>query len=239
MFLRKLTKYVKHLTKLYSFEWDGILSIESADKQMEVFQNELFRMFHESFSEKTVTFLNDSQPFFSKKLLLLKEKKKHEYNKNRRSTKFLSLNKTYREAKRGFYKYRVRKLRKSNPKQWHKVLKRLISNDVPDEKIEVEDIKHLTNSEQVELIAEKFAEVANLYEPLDRSKITIPSYASEIIPKVECAEVQKILENMGTNKSCRKTDVPAKVLKTFARLLCGPLTVIINNCIQSGTWPTI
>ena len=42
---------------------------------------------------------------------------------------------------------------------------------------------------------------------------------------------------MDTNKSCRKTDVPAKVLKSFAKLLCWPLTVIINNCIQSGTWP--
>ena len=47
----------------------------------------------------------------------------------------------------------------------------MINNDVPDEKTEVEDIKHLTDSEQVELIAEKFAEVAILYEPLDRSKI--------------------------------------------------------------------
>ena len=113
----------------------------------------------------------------------------------------------------------------------------MINNDVPDEKTEVEDIKHLTDSEQVELIAEKFAEVANLYEPLDRSKIQIPSYSSDDIPKVTCAEVLGILENMDTNKSCRKTDVPAKVLKSFAKLLCGPLTVIINNCIQSGTWP--
>ena len=82
---------------LEHFEWDGILSIESADKQMEVFQNELFRMFNESFPEKTVTFLDDSQPFYSKKLLLLKEKKKREYNKNRRSTKFLSLHNSYRD----------------------------------------------------------------------------------------------------------------------------------------------
>ena len=42
---------------------------------------------------------------------------------------------------------------------------------------------------------------------------------------------------MNANKSCRKSDVPAKVLKKFAGFLCGPLTEIINNCIQSGTWP--
>ena len=72
----------------------------------------------------------------------------------------------------------------------------MINNDVPDEKTEVEDIKHLTDSEQVELIAEKFAEVANLYEPLDRSRIKIPSFSSDDIPKVKCAEVLEILENM-------------------------------------------
>lgn len=174
----------------------------------------------------------------NKKLLLLKERKKREYNKNRRSTKFLSLQKSYKEelikAKRSFYKDRVRKLRKSNPKQWHKVLKRLINHDVPDEKIDVEAIKHLTDSEQVEMIAEKFAEVANLYEPLDRSKISVPSFTSADIPKVNRAEVQEILENMDTNKSCRKTDVPAKVLKKFAKFLCGPL---LSSTIVSRVEP--
>ena len=41
---------------LEHFEWDGILRIESADKQMEMFQNELFRMFNESFPEKNSHF---------------------------------------------------------------------------------------------------------------------------------------------------------------------------------------
>ena len=42
---------------------------------------------------------------------------------------------------------------------------------------------------------------------------------------------------MNTNKSCRKNDVPAKIFKKYADLLCKPLAIIINNCIQSGVWP--
>ena len=198
-------------------------------------------MFDESFPEKSIVFLNDSQPFYNEKLLLLKKKKKREFSKHRRSNKYLSLSNSYKEellkSKRRFYRDKVRTLRTSNPRQWHKVLKKLITNDVPDEKVEVEAIKHLSDSEQVEEIANKFARVANLYEPLDRSKITIPSFTSDDIPRVSCAEVKEILENMNANKSCRKSDVPAKVLKKFAGFLCGPLTEIINNCIQSGTWP--
>ena len=45
------------------------------------------------------------------------------------------------------------------------------------------------------------------------------------------------MENMNTNKSCRKTDVPVRVFKTFANILSGPLTVIVNNCIRNGIWP--
>ena len=42
---------------------------------------------------------------------------------------------------------------------------------------------------------------------------------------------------MDTKKSCRKTDVPPKIFKTFANEMCRPLTQIINNCIKSGVWP--
>ena len=42
---------------------------------------------------------------------------------------------------------------------------------------------------------------------------------------------------MSVNKACRRTNVPAKISKTFANFLCGPLTTIINNCIKSEVWP--
>ena len=203
--------------RLENFDWGNVLSIASADKQMEMFQKELFNMFDESFPEKTIAFLNDSQPFYNEKLLLLKKKKKREYSRHRRSEKYLSLSNSYKEellkSKRRFYRDKVRTLKKSNPRQWHKVLKKLITSDVPDEKVEVEAIKHLSDSEQVEEIANKFARVANLYEPLDRNKITIPSFTSDDIPRVSCTEVKEILENMNVNKSC--TVVQSKTRRLF------------------------
>ena len=84
----------------------------------------------------------------------------------------------------------------------------------------MECIKHLPDTEQVELIADKFAEVANLYEPLDRTRISVPEFEEKDVPVVNTSEVKEILENMNVNKSCRKTDVPAKIFKTFASLLC-------------------
>ena len=64
--------------------------------------------------------------------------------------------------------------------------------DDQNENIEVESIKDLPDVEQVELIAEKFAEVANLYEPLDRTKISVPEYREKDVPVVSAHEVKEI-----------------------------------------------
>ena len=227
--------------KLCSFDWDQVLRLESADCQMEAFQKNLFSIFAESFPMKTKIVFNESQEFYTDKLIMLKRKKKNEFRKHRRSEKYLSLKQTYKtelsKAKQDHYKKKIRVLRTSNPRMWHKALKKVMCGDDNKDIIEVESIKDLPDNEQAELIAEKFAEVANLYEPLDREKIKVPTFEEKDVPVVSTHEVKEILENMNVNKSCRKTDVPARIFKTFANILCVPLTKIINNCIRSGVWP--
>ena len=44
---------------------------------------------------------------------------------------------------------------------------------------EVESIKHLPDSEQADLIADKFAEVSNLYDVLDRNAINVPPFSAK------------------------------------------------------------
>ena len=82
--------------KLSSFDWGQVLSLKSADSQMEAFQNNLFSLFSESFPMKTKIVFNESQEFFTDKLVMLKRKKKSEFKKHRRSDKFLSLHQTYK-----------------------------------------------------------------------------------------------------------------------------------------------
>ena len=105
--------------------------------------------------------------------------------------------------------------------------------------IEVESIKDLSESEQMERIADKFAEVSNLYEPLCREKINFPAFSKEDIPVISESDVLEVLKSLNVSKSTRKTDIPAKILKHFAAKICGPLTWIINNCVIQGTWPDI
>ena len=52
-----------------------------------------------------------------------------------------------------------------NPRQWFKWVKGIGNSDQIYERLEVE--KHLSDVEQAELIADKFANVSNEYQPLD------------------------------------------------------------------------
>ena len=115
-------------------------------------------------------------------------------------------------------------------------MKEIANPEQADGIFEVESIKHLSNKEQAEKIADKFAELSNEYQPLDRSKINFPYFEDHDVPVFKEEEVLEVLLDLKVNKSSRSTDVPSRVLKAFAHKLCKPMTIVINNALQCGTW---
>ena len=76
-------------------------------------------------------------------------------------------------SKKAFYRKKIRDLRTANPRSWYQNIKKLMGNDTLEEVIEVDSIKDLSVEEQVERIADKFASVSNLYDPLAHCDITL------------------------------------------------------------------
>ena len=72
-----------------------------------------------------------------------------------------------------------------------------------EEVIAVESIKDLSEAEQVERIADKFAEVSNLYEPLRRDKIVFPAFSKVNVPAVTAKNVYEVLKDLNVSKSTR------------------------------------
>ena len=105
------------------------------------------------------------------------------------------------------------------------------------EDIIVESIKDLPDTEQAELIADKFSEVSLEYDKLKTEDIKIPEFCDSEIPQFTAEEVKAVLGNMDTNKSNVNGDVPAKILKTFAGQFSEPVTDVINCYIRQGKWP--
>ena len=72
-------------------------------------------------------------------------------------------------AKKKYYRRKVSHLKKSNPRGWYRNLEMLLRVDNRSDTPEVESIKHLSDSEQAEAIADSFA-ISNEYKkPIDRS----------------------------------------------------------------------
>ena len=87
-----------------------------------------------------------------------------------------------------------------NPRGWYRNLKMLLRvynrNDMP----EVDNIKHLTDSEQAEAIADSFAKISNEYKPIDRSKILLPELSEADILRISKEEVLTVLRSLKVNK---------------------------------------
>ena len=89
------------------------------------------------------------------------------------------------------------------------------------------------------MIADKFAEVSNHYQPLQRDEIMFPAFSKEDVPVISEQNILDVLRALNVSKSTRKFDIPAKILKHFSSKISKPLTKIVNNCIVQGLWPEL
>ena len=141
-----------------------------------------------------------------------------------------------KKAKAGFYKNSVADLKKKNPGQWYSWLKRVSSYDQRNEQINIDEIRHLPDQEQAEIIAEMFSSIQNEYEPIKTEDIVVPPFSSKDVPQFQPSQVWLLLAQLKTNKATVPGDFPVKLIKHFAAYLAHPLTGIINTIIRRGEY---
>ena len=76
--------------------WDEVLKAKTVDEKSEMLQNMLLKKLDEFLPQKNKTVTSDDQPFCSEKMKRLKRLKSREYHKNRKSVKWMELNKKYK-----------------------------------------------------------------------------------------------------------------------------------------------
>ena len=134
----------------------------------------------------------------------------------------------------------IEDLKISNPGQWYSKFKRLCSHDQQkSEVVNVEELSGLTDDQQAEAIANKFENTANRYSPLEDSDVELPPIPEGSIPNISPAVVLKFLKKIKTTSSTVKDDIPAKVIKKFAKYLAHPLADIINTSIIRGEFANL
>ena len=166
--------------QLQNQSWHEIYSSKCPEMKAIKFEEIIMQMVNFHFPEKSFKVKKNDKPWVDAHLLRIDRQRKREYNKNKRSEKWLKLNEQFLERadrlKKEYYKNRVEDLKTSNTSQWYSKLKRMSSLDqTKEDEIEVEDLIGSSNQSQAEKIADQFALVSSLYEPLNLNDINIPT----------------------------------------------------------------
>ena len=126
------------------------------------------------------------------------------------------------------------------PGQWYSALKKISSYDqLKNDQPVVDDISHLSDQKQAELIADQFASIQNEYQSIQKEDISIPHFEPNQIPQFQPSQVWFALSRLDVNNSTVPGDVPAKLIKRFAAYLAEPLTDVLNTSLRRGEYPNI
>ena len=175
----------------------------------------------------------------------LDRQRKREYLKHKRSPKWTKLNTEFEKMsdllKESYNKNVVEDLKTSHPGQWYSKIKRMSTLDQSKEdKISVQQLEGETSQSQAEIIADQFASISNLYQPLNSEDIEIPNTKdSAPHPLYEPFEIHKKIKSMKKKASTVPGDVPWRIISEFSVELSSPLSNIYNSATLSGVWPII
>ena len=227
---------------LRGYKWDEIVNTHSPNNKAKVLHKILMEKINEFLPIKHIKVSSDDQPWCNEEVKKNKRLKEREYKKHRKSQKYIALNIKYEnskvKAKSTFYKNTIKDLRRSKPGQWYSKLKRLCSEDQnKDDQIIVEEIMHLSDQDQANVIAERMAQISQEFEPLKECDIKVPDFDTTDIPQFSHLKVKEKLAKVNTNKSVPPGDIPPVVIKMFAEEISVPLTDIINTSVIMGIWP--
>ena len=165
--------------------WEEIYESESAHDKAQIFQNMLIEALDRIFPEKMRKISSDDQPWITHKLKVLDRKRKRIFHKERRSIKWREINKLFKSevklAKQKFFENTISDLKQKNPGQWYSSLKRITSNDQMNKQVNIDEISHLSDQQQAEIIADKFSAIPNSYQPLKNEDVQIPPFCEDDI----------------------------------------------------------
>ena len=225
--------------------WHEIYLEKDANMKAEMFENMIMEKVNFLFPEKSIKVSEDDQPWANSELKNLDRKCKREYFKNKKSDKWKKLQQLLfdktEQLKVDYYENMVEDLKSSNPGQWYSKVKRMSSTDPTDDrKIIVEELMDLSSEQQAEVIADQFAKISNLYQPLQTEDIKIPVNAnSKPVPLFDPQQIYEKICKMKKKSSTVCGDIPWRIISEYSVELSFPLANIYNTSTLSGTWPNL
>ena len=178
-------------------DWSEILLEDSVDKKAELLIGQMRNALDQYLPEKVIRIASDDEPRFTDELKKLDRKKRRKYSRNRKSAKYKRLSCIYQErvskAKIKYKQNMIDDVKSAKSGEWFSKLKRISRYDEgQSEVIQVEEISHLTDQEQAEMIADKLSAISNSYKGVEMTDILIPPLLLRGYPRDPNQEGQRV-----------------------------------------------
>ena len=197
-------------------DWSEILVEGSINTKAESFMSMITKALNNCLPEKVIKVASEDEPWYSDSLKKLDRRRRREYNKNRRSSKYIELSRLYQEklskTKKKYKRDMIDDLKSAKSGEWYSHLKRMTRYDQnKTEIVQVEEISSLDDQEQAERIADQLAQISQSYKGVERSDISIPQFSADEIPQFTVAKVREYISRLKPRKSTPIGDIPAKI----------------------------
>ena len=200
--------------------------------------------------EKTMRLGPQDKPWMNYELKCLSRKKQREWVKYGKSDKYKCLEKQfkskYEAAAQKYMEDKVTKLKETQPGKAYKVFKSMGARpgDCTDNgtfSLPNHQNENLTDQECAEKIAEHFASISGEYAPADVEKLP-ERVKSRLRTKSKPPVVTEYDCYMKMKAAKKPTsgvpgELPSAIVKEFTAELANPVSKLINNVVQSASWP--
>ena len=233
---------LKYETELIKCDWENIINCKDVNEKVTNFHETIISKLDKYLPEKTVRISSLDKKWMLPKLKALHRQLQREYYKNRRSIKWKQLKIRFKREKRKavktFYASFVSDLKRTDPKRWFGMAKRIGALDRCNDDISVESLEGLNNKQCAQEIASHYAKISSEFLAVNTTEL--PCYLpAEQPPQVEEHEVFARLKALKRTRSTLPIDLPDKIRQACAVELTTPLTDIINASLTQAIYPEL
>ena len=231
------TKLFRIQSDIESIDWSPLYSMESAECKLSFFNDTVGSIVNNVAPKTTIAIRANDKPWFTaqiRTLMQLRNQSYRRYGKNSVYKKTRNqLQRQIKKAKRKYFQKHLSSLNLSNPRMWHKEIKKAARlRSVP---LAISATK--SDQEVADDINRFFSGICQSLPALDLSKL--PAYLpSEPVPLLSVWNVQRELSRLSTRKSSHPDDIPSPVIRHCAVQLAPALTDIYNTSLTTGHVPS-
>ncbi|XP_063969538.1 uncharacterized protein LOC135157541 [Lytechinus pictus] len=222
---------------LQNFDWSSVYKAENTNDKCDNFYSALLPLIDEYFPLVVVKGHDNDKPWITTKIkALIALQQAFPAGSNRWKELRNKINRLIKKAKSEFYVGRVRRMKGSNPSQWHRNIKSMAGTKPKPPVIKDEGINESDTTRTAKMINRFFVSIA---EDISRLDLTdLPAYLPSLpLPTIQPWDVYQELQHLSRRKAPGPNCGPARIISEFALELSHPLKAIFNESIRELVVP--